>query len=169
MIQRIQTIYLLLAFTCVVLVIFFPIFSLKVSTDTMAFDTEFGAYGLVTEGVPGAELSSRHMPLYLVFITLSLFTLAAVFLYKNRKRQLLVSRLGLILHVLVAAGIYAFYYVGRSFLAESISLPEGQSATVRLGMMPGFYFLVSTIPLLLLAIRGIKRDENLVKSLDRLR
>tara|TARA_B100000886_G_scaffold335217_1_gene291949 strand:+ start:57 stop:218 length:162 start_codon:yes stop_codon:yes gene_type:complete len=33
----------------------------------------------------------------------------------------------------------------------------------------GFYMLISSIPFLFLANRGIKKDEDLVKSLDRLR
>lgn len=169
MIQRIQTIYLFLAFVCIVLCIFFPLFSVQVSTDFAQSTAEFGAYGFVTDGLPGAELGAIEMPVYIVFIFLALFTLAAIFLYKKRKRQLMVTRLSMIFHFLAAAGVYAFYYIGRSFLAENIELPDDQTATVKLAMMPGFYFLVSTIPLLLLAIRGIKRDEMLVKSLDRLR
>tara|TARA_Y100000589_G_scaffold328065_1_gene371367 strand:+ start:49 stop:210 length:162 start_codon:yes stop_codon:yes gene_type:complete len=33
----------------------------------------------------------------------------------------------------------------------------------------GFYMLISSIPFLFLANRGIKKDDDLVKSLDRLR
>ena len=33
----------------------------------------------------------------------------------------------------------------------------------------GFYLLISSIPFLFLANRGVKKDDDLVKSLDRLR
>jgi uncharacterized membrane protein len=169
MIQRIQSIYLVLAFTCVVLAIFFPLFSIEIATDTVKYTADFGAQGLIAEGTVGEKLETTQMPLYAVFIGLGLITLAALFLYKNRKRQVWVVRISLILHLLVSVGIYSFYYIGRSFIAGSIELPEGETATVKLSTMAGFYFLLATLPLLLLAIRGIKSDEKLVKSLDRLR
>jgi uncharacterized membrane protein len=169
MIQRVQSIYLALAFLCAVLVIFFPLFSIEIGTDTVKYTADFGAHGLIADGVLGENLKTTQIPLYVVFIGLALITLAALFLYKNRKRQLWIVRISLIVHLLISVGIYSFYYIGRSFIAKSIELPDGETATVKLGTMAGFYFLIATIPLLVLAIRGIKADEKLVKSLDRLR
>jgi len=187
MIQRVQSIYLLLAFICVVLLILFPLFSMTAVSNVMGNDSvvsaEFGAYGFVfTDEINSMEQSATqyqafgqladnpkngYFPVYLLYIGMALLTLSTILLYKKRKRQLLFARLNLIIHILVVIGVYAFYYLGISAIKNV--LPETADLTITFAMELGFYLLLATIPFLLLAIRGIKNDENLVKSLERLR
>jgi LPXTG-motif cell wall-anchored protein len=187
MIQRVQSIYLLLAFTCVVLLILFPLFSMTAVSnaleDEVSVSAEFGAYGLVfsTEidsmaqsttqyhafGMLADNPQSGKMSVYLLYISMSLLTLAALLLYKKRKRQLLFARLSFIIHLLVLVGIFAFYYLGTRMIKTE--LPATADLTITFALEPGFYLMLASIPFLYLAIRGIKNDENLVKSLDRLR
>lgn len=186
MIQRIQTIYLLLAFVCVVLLLFFPLFSVvaEANKDIPAhISAEFGAYGLQFtntiqsqhELVMGEEVfadfatdpEKGSFPVYVVYIILALFTAASILLYKKRKRQLMVARFSFLFHTITVIGVYAFYYFGTGAIKDA--LPLTADLTITFGLEPGFYLILATIPFLLLAIRGIKHDENLVKSLDRLR
>lgn len=164
MIQRVQTIYLALAFICMVLMLFFPVYSIHASTETDAIEVVFGAYGL-----QDGNIAAGRFPVYLIYIILALLTLTGIFLYKNRPRQLMITRINLILHIILTIGLYLFYYVGKSFVSEALTEAVGENAEVQFSMEAGLYLLTATIPFLILAIRGIKRDEMLVKSLDRLR
>lgn len=165
MIQRAQTIYLLLAFICMVLLIFFPIFSIEVSTTSgdITLEAVFGKDGVVGERFEGGRL-----PLYFVYISLALLTAATILMYKKRPRQLLLCRLNFILHLMLVSGIYIFYYFGKAFIKDELSSIESDVEVV-FYMQVGFFLLIPTVAFLWLAIRGIRRDENLVKSLDRLR
>lgn len=187
MIQRVQTIYLLLAFTCIVLLIWLPLFSVTAFSNEEGNDApvsaEFGAYGLrfVTEVSSIEQQQTQYnafpeladnpktlqVPIYSVFITMSLLTMTTLLLYKKRKRQLLWARLTFIIHVMVLLGIVAFYYWGVSAIKSA--LPLSADFTISFDLEFGFYLLLMSTPFLFLAIRGIKQDENLVKSLERLR
>lgn len=167
MIQRAQTVYLALAFVCMVLLLFFPIFSVEIKTpdNDMLVAGEFGK-----DGVVGSGLESGSLGMYWVFIGLALLSMAGIFLYKKRRRQLLVTRLNFVLHLLLVIGVYAFYYFGKSFLASGVGAAAGGiEVEVTFFMELGFFLLIPTVAFIYLAIRGIKRDENLINSLDRLR
>ncbi len=162
MLQRVQTIYLLLAFILMVLLLFFPIFSIEIqSYDKLAY---LNGNGIVLDGKIIGSL-----PLSAMYIGLALLTALCIFMYKKRTRQLLLTRLNFIIHLLFIVGIYAVYYFGESLVVEGIERQENVSIAVAFYMEVGFFLLIPTLAFLYLAIRGIKRDENLVNSLDRLR
>ena len=158
MIQRIQTIYLFLAFVCILLQLFFPAFIIykELAGETM----ETGVYlsqGLFTQ---------------IIFGLLAMFPVAGIMLYKNRGKQLMVTRLGLISYILVAIGFILIAFLGKDYLIET-SIIEGQTliaeAVYKVGNGLSYYLMFISVPFMLLAIRGIRADEKLVKSLDRLR
>jgi hypothetical protein len=142
----------------------FTLFAIDVTVDVYSFHVELGAYGLV-----GDALATASIPVYMVYIGLAALTFFTLISYKNRKRQLWLCRINLVLHLTAVAGVYAFYYLGGEMLLQTLNYPKSTPPTIVFSMKPGFFLIVSTIPLLLLAIRGIKSDEKLVKSLDRLR
>jgi hypothetical protein len=167
MLQRIQTIYLLIAFLCTILLLVFPIFSIMITdigteSSELIMTAEFGAYGIV------GGTGQGEFPVYFVIIALSLLSGMGILLYKKRPRQLLICRLNLIIHFLFTASVYLFYYFGEDFVTEALP-PQWSASELSFGMETGFYLLIPPLALIWLAIRGIKRDENLVKSLDRLR
>ncbi|NOQ74484.1 MAG: DUF4293 family protein [Crocinitomix sp.] len=166
MIQRAQTIYLAFAFGCMVVLLFFPIFSIEAnSLDGDVFLTAFfGKDGLVGDGLPAGSF-----PMSYIFIGLAVLTFACILLFKKRPRQLLLTRLNFILHLLLVIGVYSFYYFGASLVETGVANAHGVEVDVVFIMELGFYFLIPTLAFLFLAIRGIKRDENLVNSLDRIR
>jgi hypothetical protein len=140
MIQRIQSIWLLLASICTVLTVklsFYTGNKLDALTKTKAF----------------VQLNAQSDMVLTVLVGFILAAcLIAIFLFKDRKRQLLVTgvtALVAIINIII-------------YISETRSFVEGQ------------YSITSTItfliPLfLLLAARGIWKDEQLVKSADRLR
>jgi hypothetical protein len=149
-----------------VLLLVFPIFQIQVITT----DGLLLAEGLIgKDGLTSQDFTEGTYPLYGLFIGLAILTLATLFMYKKRPRQLLMCRFNFLLHIFVVLGFYAFYYFGRTYIQEAIHATVDEEVIVHVNMQLGFYFLIPTIAFLFLAIKGIKRDEDLVKSLDRLR
>lgn len=89
-------------------------------------------------------------------ITLVLVGLLSVFSYKNRKRQILLNTISIIINVLLI-GVLTYWLLN---LSGGIQIPEK-------GIEPVFP-LIAVICLLIANIY-IRRDERLVKSVDRLR
>lgn len=85
---------------------------------------------------------------------IAVLSAVAVFFYKNRKGQILIGNLILLLLVLA----YPLYFIFDG-------IPTDLFRTVRYT----FAFPLVAAILTCLAIRGIKKDERLVRSLDRLR
>ena len=99
--------------------------------------------------VSNAIAEVRYIPLglgLLVFIT--------IFLFSKRKIQLRLIQLVLLVHI--AFSIWYVYSFGLTKMIEKIHL------------VPGLFFSLGLL-LLVLAYRAIKKDEALVRSLDRLR
>lgn len=89
---------------------------------------------------------------------IALLTASTIFLFKNRKLQIKSCKLILLLLVLYYVGIFAFV----------VKFPI-QVPITELGFRFTVCFPLIAIILDLLAISGIKRDEKLVRSADRLR
>jgi hypothetical protein len=164
MLQRIQTIYLALAFICITLLLNFPIFSITSTVNEIVSISEFNAYGFQS-----TTIESESTPFYLLYIFMALFSFTGIFLYKKRNKQIKVVRLGLIVHILVAIGFLAFSLFGKATLLNKLSETGIDNMELKFGFGLGYYLLFISIAFLLLAVRGIRADEKLVKSLDRLR
>jgi len=137
MIQRIQTIYLLLAFVVTgVLPFFIPLW-------TMA---------------DGKEYLFMQNQVYVVILGLSTtLTLLSIISYKKRQNQFVIGRLNIILN-LILLGL--FVYRSLNVSGETLFVSEK-------GI--GMFLPIVAIVLLVLANKAIKKDEDLVKSVDRLR
>ena len=91
---------------------------------------------------------------YLMFLTIAIGTLAFViiFLFKNRRLQVRLSVLGIMLELLL---IFLYYLQVRTYLDGTYALTSLLHSLV--------------IFLFFLALRGIGRDINVIKKSDRLR
>lgn len=171
MLQRIQTIYLFISVVCLTLLVWFPIFSIEVSSEiTVNMETisqtltgDFGIYGLT------GDFSKGEFPIFYYVLVLQLLTLLGILFFKNRPRQLLICRLNLILTFIFVGVVYVFYYAGPGIIKNYLPAEVKDAAEITFYMAPGFFLVIPPLAFLLLAIRAIKRDEKLVKSLDRLR
>jgi hypothetical protein len=137
MIQRIQTIYLLLAFVVTgILPFFIPLWTM----------TDGSAYFFMQNQV------------YVVVLGLSTtLSLLSIVSYKKRQNQFVIDRLNIILN-LILLGL--FVYRSLNLSGETITVSEK-------GI--GMFLPIVAIVLLVLANKAIKKDEDLVKSVDRLR
>jgi hypothetical protein len=158
MIQRIQSVFLLLLALAMLSVLVLPIWS---KTDPLSGqELTLSAYKLAFSiSQPSSPASS---PTYLIAI-LALASAAVavfeIFQFKNRFRQL---KLGLVNFLLIVATIGAgFYYSGVGEQMLNIKVPGEFEA--------GFYLPTLALLLNVLANRFIRRDEQLVRCMDRLR
>ena len=129
MLQRIQSVWLLIA-------VLAPVFLFITGQDVDAFG---------------------NAPLLMIACAaLVILGALSIFSFKNRKRQILLNNISIIINALLI-GLLAYWLLN---LSGGISIPEK-------GIEPVFPFL--SIVCLLLANMFIRKDERLVKSVDRLR
>ncbi len=144
MIQRIQSIYLLLA----VIVSFASLFYCKVTI------AESGTMIQIIDTFKIDRLLIKSIGISFVISTL--LSLVTIFLYKRRQQQFVLGRMNILIN---------FYILGV-LLFESLNLP-GETAVSEKGI--GVFIPIVIIVLLAMANKSIKKDEELVKSVDRLR
>ncbi len=136
MLQRIQTVYLLISAGISAGLIF--VFHLW----TNALDV---------------QVFVKDNNLYLgLFLASAFLSLVSIFRYKNRKSQFVLGRLNIILN---------FILLGL-FVYQSLNL-SGEADVSEKGI--GILLPIFSIVFLVLANKAIKKDEDLVKSVDRLR
>lgn len=105
----------------------------------------------------GNAIISREEPLVLGLIGISvLLTIITIFNFKRRKGQFVLNRLTIISNF-VLLGVFVY---------RSLTL-SGETLVSEKGI--GVLFPIISIVFLVLANKAIKRDEDLVKSVDRLR
>lgn len=140
MLQRIQTVYLVLALLVNgVLPFLFPLW---------------------TEKSPTADVTVYFMqvPMYAILFGLSMtLALLAILTYKKRQQQFVINRLNMILN-LILLGL---------FLYRTLIVSGDAPAVSEKGI--GMFLPICSIVFLVLANKAIKKDEDLVKSVDRLR
>jgi len=138
MIQRQQTLWLLLATVAAILTFMFPFVTGKELVNNMEADKVVDA-------------GSNFYLLILTGASLILSTIT-IFLFKNRKQQMMLCLLG----ILLTAGIIVLYITQMNKLLK---------ATLALYSILPFIALVGYF----MAFRCIRKDEKLVKSLNKLR
>ena len=141
MIQRIQSIYLLLTTALMAVFLFLPI---------AQFDTTDGIYSFTAQGISTVEAMTTPVIAVLSFIT--------IFLYKNRPTQARICMINAFFLVTFYIVIFLSGYTFREDLSAS-----NISWTAYI-VMP-FVALILDI----LAYKAINKDERLVRSLDRIR
>lgn len=152
MIQRIQTVWLLLAGLVILFLWFVPF------ATSVAGATEYQALlGGIYQTVNGETLKTESFtPLVISAAAVAFMCLLSIFQFRNRKTQ---KRM-VILSTVLLLGFSFFCTIN----AEKI--PGGlDTTTMRLGL---FLPLVAII-CCMLALRGINNDEKLIRSADRLR
>ena len=169
MIQRIQTVFLFLVAVCMIAMVFSTIWE-KVSVEEQEKVALTALY--LTHYTINSEANNpdytvlQETPTYYIAIAAilsAIVSLYAIFQYKNRMTQL---KLGLFNIFLIAAALgfsIYFMYQGESMIPVAIG-----------GVIRGTYKIGIFLPALALlfnslANRFIKRDEDLVRSVDRIR
>ncbi|WP_010522295.1 DUF4293 domain-containing protein [Aquimarina agarivorans] len=93
---------------------------------------------------------------YESFLVSALLSFIIIFVYKNRRLQFVLGRLNILLNVILLG---VFVYLTLNVSGEAFASEKGI----------GRFIPVLSIVLIVLANKAIKKDEQLVKSVDRLR
>lgn len=112
---------------------------------------------------------NNSSPLLIVQILLTLFAVMTIVGYKNLKRQLRLARATFFLTLLYVVGVMAMVYFALDYVNPYLDEIPLEELKVTRNTHVGFYIICAMLPFAYLAQMGIKRDLNLIKSLDRLR
>ncbi len=158
MIQRVQTLYLSMAFILLVIVATGVTFFSYVA-DGVRYS--FDAFGITHANVETGELIGHTDTFaFIGIITLGLMCVATVLSYKALDRQLKTGRILFFLYFLAVIGVVLASIMGDKFLGVEAGVRE---------MGLGFVLFIAGFPFTFLANLGIKRDKRVLDSLDRLR
>ncbi|CAM1370038.1 conserved membrane hypothetical protein [Tenacibaculum litoreum] len=144
MIQRIQSIYLLVAGIISGGLTF--LFSLWSNSQTNAI--------YILDLFSGNSILEKSIPV--LFFISALVSFVTIFLFKNRQLQFVLNRLNILINLFLLG---VLIYLSQTLSGEALVSEKGI----------GMFFPIIVILLLVLANRAIKKDEDLVKSVDRLR
>jgi len=140
MIQRLQTLWLLLASA-------FAFATLKMS---------FFSGNIIVENLKQFQhfTAMNNIPLMILTVTVAIASLIVVFLYNDRKLQF---KIGIAVFLVSLLNLFLYYLETKKFIPTDWSFDLTS------------IFAIAIPVFLLMAIRGIYKDEKLIKSVDRLR
>ena len=131
MIQRIQSIYFLVA------AISMSLISFKVTVYTLN-ETLF--------------MAQDDTKMFILTIVGAIFSLLGLFMFKNRKFQMKLIRLTVLIQIIIGVRIFMLFNKFEVVLNNSF-----------------LFLLAFTLIALIMAYRGVKKDDDLVRSVDRIR
>lgn len=137
MIQRIQTVYLLLVIVAIVAFIFIP----------------FG--GIEIQGIQGILIIKEIVYFLLMSLGIGIIALVAIFLFNNRKLQMKIVKINIFITIILI-GLFVYNLIANI-------------GVNRYTFGAGAVFPIFILFFNFLAYSGIKADEKLVNSMDRLR
>lgn len=112
--------------------------------------------GWWSDSIESEVFASSRIWILLAFFGSAILAFISILSFKNRKNQFVLNRLNMILNLFLLG----------FFVYRSLNLSGGTSVSEKgIGML----IPVFSIVFLTLANRAIKKDEDLVKSVDRLR
>lgn len=190
MVQRIQTLYLVIVIAALVTIsLGINIFSFS-SEKADDFELKFSVnvYGAQADAFLPDNMSAEEeeklkeflkikkrtnrvssqpiitFPFYLISIFMTVLALATLLTYKNLKTQKKLGRLGFITNLSAFVFVVIIYYFSKQQANDLI-----EDIDVNSSLHFGFYCLVISTAFSFLASTGIKRDLKLIESIDRIR
>lgn len=137
-IQRLQSLYLFIGAVLMVVFLFIP---------------------MATTDASAEAIRPMDFPVYMILnVVIALIMFIAIFMYKNPKKQKMVTRMSIWL-------IAASAVIGGLMLYG----PNAPQGIVKIEWFGGVMLLVITFVLAIAALRGITRDIKLLSSYDRIR
>lgn len=149
MIQRIQSLFLIVAISCSVAVFFFDFAECKHDSTNTRLSLVAGV------GPSGEFKESTSLDLLIINCLTLLLGVLALFSFKNRSRQMKISMIGGLTSLVMIVLIF--------FHADQLQL------TNKALYLTGTYLIAIQTVAFTLARRFIRKDELLVKSADRIR
>ena len=155
MIQRIQSIWLFFATACIFSLFLFPYLQVLNPDGSARLIKVTGVY----QGIAGQQMQTEpFLALTIATVILALIPFVTIFMFKDRKKQVMLCYLAIALVI-----GFSFWLIQT---AKGVLGPvELRAENYGIGtLLPSI-----TILFLILAIRGMKKDDKLIKSADRLR
>lgn len=180
MIQRIQSLWLALAVGCMALCFLFPVAEyhfmmpatnqhVEARLDMVAHHDD-AMFEQIQNMAPvinySQDASGFHTwPLVVVSLLVAVVAAVCIFLYRNRVRQMRLVALAFILNVVFV--FLLFFWAVDAYGKELMRVMAGSDLEV--SWFVGAYAPIVSLVFLILAHRGIKKDEEKVRAADRLR
>lgn len=157
MLQRIQTVFLALVVILGIVFSFLPILGFS------GYEADYIMNAYKTVSVDDAtNIIAKNMGVGAMQGLVLLVALATMFLFKNRSLQMKLGKLNILLIALQIAAIVMY--------SDMVKTAIGPNANdVLVSFKFGSVIPVVSLILTYLAIRFIKKDDNLIRSADRLR
>ena len=131
MIQRIQSIYLLVAAIAMTLISFkVPVYTLNETLFMAQDDTK----------------------MFILTIVGAIFSLLGLFMFKNRKFQMKLIRLTVLIQMIIGVRLFMLFNKFEVVLNNTL-----------------LFLMAFSLIALIMAYRGVKKDDDLVRSVDRIR
>ncbi|MBR1785135.1 MAG: DUF4293 domain-containing protein [Bacteroidales bacterium] len=180
MIQRIQSFWLVLAACCVALMFMFPVAEyhavvasggqqVQARLDLVAKDSPEMMNQMLQQSPVveyGQRMSGfRTWPLSVLASLVIVLAVVSIFLYGNRVRQMRVVAVGFLLNVVLV--FLLFFWAVDAY--GKIVLRQMSASDLQVTWFVGAYAPIVSLVFLVLAHRGIKKDEAKVRAADRLR
>jgi glucan phosphoethanolaminetransferase (alkaline phosphatase superfamily) len=146
MIQRLQTVFLFLAFLAFGLLFKYPFAGSEIQSAGFLADKQYNIFDNI----------------FLIVLTSvgGLIALSAIFLFKNRILQLRFSNLSIVINILILiVAVVLFYNEAKNLLDNNGEIFDAA----------GLYMPFAGILFGILASVYIKKDEKIVRNMDRLR
>jgi hypothetical protein len=158
MIQRIQTVYLVLGsiFLCLLLI------SGAFSFGAIEQDSEAVlAASVGTAFEDGIYAADDHVLLVLSILLAAIIGIVSIFMFKNRSLQMSLTKAFMVLAFLVNALSFFLMY-------QEVNMQQ-EVTIADLNLRLGAFLPLLAMLMAYLALKNIRKDDQLVKSMDRLR
>lgn len=155
MIQRIQTLFLVAAAVFTGLLLIVPSLSFEINGAFLSVNALYAS-------IINASGSVEQIPASLLMLTVSfafLMSISAIFFYKKRPLQKRFTNLATVLTLLIYGAIGYYFFKLKNIEGMNFD-PAGSY---------GLIFPLISVILLQMAASRIQKDENLIKSIDRIR
>lgn len=157
MLQRIQSVYLAVAVISLIVAFFSPVMSF-INEGQIWLEVYINHFA--DNSSPSLGLNSMILlPVQILDVMVVIMAGAAIFLFKNRRLQMRLVRLSIVMLLVIIALI--FFYYGNVLGKATLTTPDFNHT--------GVYLFLVALVMFILANRGIQKDEQLVKAADRLR
>lgn len=159
MIQRIQSLYLLIAAAATIVLMFIPIGNIY--TDNFVY--VFNAF-VVKDITPDPTTVYSNLYLGILMGICAIFSIVAIFLYKKRNVQIRIIYMNMFIFLAIIL-LMLYVYPDVIFIKNGL-IQEGNIFEYNYWILA---CLIPTAVCFYLANKAVKKDEELVRSADRLR
>ena len=153
MIQRKQSLWLLIAALLNSGVFYFDLYRYNTSSHRMLLDKD------ILVNTSEQIRVANHFPTLLIALVMTLLPLVTIFMFRKRKQQVAMTFVSIL-------SVLSFISLVLKRVAD---IPKAPAGPINESYWIGAVLPVAAMVFLVLAMIGIRKDEKLVKSVDRLR